>query len=413
MPQSCLVTDLLQQRGTLAEILRSPTGQAPADLEWNHSMNASRNWTALCTSLILHAAGNTAFAQSPDAADSAAEQRDFDWKESMEWSGDLRVRFESIEREGEDVRHRSRLRGRLAFEMQATENVEVGIRIATGDGSPVSTNIGFDDGFSLKQIGLDRAYVDWSANDFLNVVIGKMRAPWYRVGRNSMQWDNDLNPEGLNLGFSTRSGLLFGSIGAFSVAERSGGNDSLLLAVQAGLNMDIGRDSKLTSTLGYFGYTNTVGNEPFYLARARGNSVDANGNFIYDYGIAEFGIELQTTVANLPFTAFAMLVNNTQVDNQNSGYAFGFRFSDLTSKDNFQINYAYHSTDADAVIGIFSDSDFAGGDTDSSGHVIRTSYAIRENIELAAHLIISETLVSSDSPVDYNRLQLDLQVSFD
>lgn len=380
-------------------------------------MNSWSKLASCAAGTLLAFANSGTWAQQEETesaiGSSIATANKFDWRDTIEWAGDLRIRFESIERGSEDVRHRSRIRGRLGFVLQASENVDVGVRIATGNGSPVSTNVNFDDGFSLKQIGLDRAYVDWHASENLDFVVGKMKTPWFRAGNNSLQWDSDMNPEGIAAKYSATNGGFFGSLGAFSVAERSGGNDSLLVSVQGGLLLDIGDDSQLTTSLSYFGYTNTVGNQPFYLGRARGNSVDGNGDFLYEYGVAELGAELKTALSGLPVTAFAVFARNTQVSNEDTAYAIGFRLADLTAKENLQLSYAWHATDADALIGIFSDSDFAGGDTNSSGHFIKARYALMDNIELGATLILSDTLESTTSPVEYKRLQLDIEVSFE
>jgi len=63
-------------------------------------------------------------------------------------------------------------------------------------------------------------------------------------------------------------------------------------------------------------------------------------------------------------------------------------------------------------MGIFSDSDFGGGDTDSVGHLIKAKYALRARIVLAATLIISEVEEFRDNRHDYNRLQLDIEYLF-
>ena len=61
-----------------------------------------------------------------------------------------------------------------------------------------------------------------------------------------------------------------------------------------------------------------------------------------------------------------------------------------------------------AVIGAFSDSDFAGGVTDSKGHFIRARYGLMENVIL----LISKYDSSSGSEKDYNRMQLDIEMKF-
>ena len=64
------------------------------------------------------------------------------------------------------------------------------------------------------------------------------------------------------------------------------------------------------------------------------------------------------------------------------------------------------------MIGAFSDSDFAGGATDSKGHFIRARYGLMENVRVGGTFIISKYGLASGSAIDYNRMQLDLEMKF-
>ena len=142
------------------------------------------------------------------------------WYDRVEFAGDFRLRYESISEEQGTDRERGRFRGRFGLEAQAADDIRLVFRFATGDGSPVSTNLSFDDGFSAKDLHVDRAYVDWRLNDVWHVYGGKMKSPWFRSGGNALLWDSDLNPEGVAASFS--SGRLFGSFAVRSEERRVG-----------------------------------------------------------------------------------------------------------------------------------------------------------------------------------------------
>ena len=339
----------------------------------------------------------------------------FNWRDTFHWSADLRLRYDRISENSEILdtdRGRDRLRARFAFGMQASETIDFNVRVATSDGDPVSTNISFDSGFSTIPIAIDRAFVTWHATSNLDLLGGKMKSPWFRAASNSMHFDSDLNPEGIAALYKSANGMFFGSLGRFVVDERSSGDDTLLITAQGGVKFDIGSDSQLTAALGYFDYTDTIGNTPFYLDQPKGNSVDVAGNLIYDYDILELGVEFKTKIGDFPLTLFAVTAQNSEAP-EDTAYAFGVKTSSLTSRDNLDLSYSYHSTDADAVIGTFTDSDFAGGNTDSNGHFIRVIYALRDNIELGGTFIISERGEFADNKSDYDRAQLDIVFLFE
>ena len=200
-----------------------------------------------------------------------------DWTDRLTLKGDVRLRHETIDEDGEEERSRMRFRARLGLSAKVTDDVKVVVQLATGGDNPVSTNASFDGGFSRKDIGVDLAYVDWKIRDGVNFYGGKMKNPLFRAGSVPLLWDGDLNPEGLAVKFT--SGGFFGTAAGFSVEERSSADDSLLYVVQAGYRFDIGENASLTAGAGYLAYTNTVGNEPFYDGNPRSNTVDANGNY--------------------------------------------------------------------------------------------------------------------------------------
>jgi hypothetical protein len=333
------------------------------------------------------------------------------WIDTIDWEGDLRLRYDGTNEAGEVERNRFRFRGRFGFGSELSNKVQFFLRLATSDGDPVSTNLDFGNGFSSKDIAIDRVFVNWQASPDLDIAFGKMGRPWFRAGSNSLLWDSDLNPEGVNVRWSP--GDFFVNLGTFVVAERSASDDSWQHSVQAGLDKRLSETSRLVVSAAHFDYTNTIGNPPFYLNKPKGNSVDIDGNFIYDYNIVEISTEYTTLVSDWPVSVFGVWAQNTAVDVQDTAFAVGVTIGIANARGKMQFSYAWHDTEADAVMGIFTDSDFGGGNTDSRGHFIKARYVLTENITLNGTFIISEIEMFRNNQHDYNRIQLDVEFHFD
>jgi hypothetical protein len=348
-----------------------------------------------------------AHAQDAEEEQSAARA----WIDTIDWDGDLRLRYDGTDEAGEVENNRFRFRGRFGFASELSNKVQFSLRLATSDGDPVSTNLDFGKGFSSKDIAIDRVFVNWNALNNLDIAFGKMGRPWFRAGGNALLWDSDLNPEGAIARWS--SGMFFASAGTFAVAQRSASDDSWLNSVQVGMDKRFSERSRLVVSAAFFDYTNTIGNPPFYLDKPKGNSVDADGNFIYDYDILEFSAEYGTVVGGWPVSAWGVWAQNTAVDVQDTAFAVGFKVGSVDAPGEMQFSYAWYDTEADAVMGIFTDSDFGGGNTDSKGHFVKARYGLTRNIALNGTFIISEIEMFRNNPHDYDRVQLDIEFLFD
>ena len=332
------------------------------------------------------------------------------WTDSISIKGDVRLRYEGIDEDGEEERNRGRFRARLGLTADVNDNVQAVLQFATGGDNPVSRNQSFDGGFSTKDIGLDLAYLDWTPNDNTHVYGGKMKNPFRRAGGHALVWDSDLNPEGVAIKYG--SGGLFGTAGLMFVEERSSTDDSLLLAVQGGYSFAVSEGAQLTAGVSYYDYTETQGNSPFWIPVPFGNTVDANGNLVFDYNQFEVFAELATELGDMPFSIFADFVQNSEGGSEDSGYAFGAAIGKAGSPGTWQASLAYQDLEADAVIATFTDSDFGGGGTDASGFTIKGTYALADNWALGGTLFLNEVEQGIGNEHDYTRLQLDLEFKF-
>ena len=70
----------------------------------------------------------------------AAPKRKNEWTDTIAIKGDFRYRYERIDAEFSDARERNRVRARAEISAQPTDNLKLGIGIASGGDSPVSAN---------------------------------------------------------------------------------------------------------------------------------------------------------------------------------------------------------------------------------------------------------------------------------
>lgn len=351
------------------------------------------------------------FAAAQLLVSTQAVAEDERWTDRIKFKGDIRLRYEGIDEEFEASRDRMRFRTRFSLSATVRDDVKVIVQIASGGDNPISTNQTIDDGFSTKDLGLDLAYVDWKLNDTLTINVGKMKNPLFKAGKVPLIWDGDLNPEGFAAKFS--SGIFFGTVAGFSVEERKSTDDSLLYAVQGGVEFPFGDAGKLTAGIGYFAYTDTIGNQPFYNGKAKGNSVDLNGDYIFGYKNTELFAQFDTKVRDWPLQVFAHYTQNNEVSIQDTAYAFGAKLGSAKKKGDLQFAWIYQDIEADSVIGTFNDSDFAGGGTDAKGHILKAKYGLSQKIFFGGTFFVNDKDRFQGTEHDYDRVQVDLEFKFD
>ncbi len=133
------------------------------------------------------------------AITSAALAEDNSWTDKISLKGDFRFRHEIIDDASKtETRNRQRIRARLNIAGEVNDEFTVGIRLATGGNSPISTNQTLDSSFSTKDIGLDRAYFAYKPTSIEGATIkgGKFGVPFAKMEKTQLIWDGDLNLEG-------------------------------------------------------------------------------------------------------------------------------------------------------------------------------------------------------------------------
>ena len=327
----------------------------------------------------------------------------------LTFKADFRDRYEYIDKKGSEIRQRDRVRLRAQLGMKVNDKLSFNLGLATGADDPVSTNQSLDGGFSTKDMRLDLAFFDYQFNDVFTLTGGKMKNPFHRAGKNPIFWDSDLNPEGFALKF--KNDLIHGALVGFDVEERKTADDTLMFGGQVMHDIAFS-DRTLIAGVGYYDYSNLKGNIPLFDGKGRGNTVDSNGRLINDYNIAELFLEYKAKLATQPFSLYGNYYQNTAANDADSAYTIGFKLGKVKNAGSWDFGLAYLDVEADAVVGLFNDSDFAGGNTDSTGLLLKAGYGLQKNMALGLTYIDSKIGQSQATQTDYDRLQLDFKIKF-
>mgnify|MGYP001462907952 CR=1 FL=1 len=337
-----------------------------------------------------------------------ASESESKWHEKISINGDTRLRWEGIYKDPGEDNERERFRFRLGMSTNITKNIKLAFRFETGVNDPVSSNKTFGEGFSIKEFGIGRAYLDWAVSEKINILAGKTKRPWFVSGANSLLWDNDFNPEGIFVNYKSNNFFLNG--GHMILDQGFSNDETILYSFQIGKQIDFQDRSFLIFGLGLYDYQNAKGKFPFY--KAKGNTINDNGNYEFNYQLNEFFMEYNTHFLSVPVIFHTEIINNSAIRNDNKAFSLGIGFGSVKKRGDMQFNYSYYDTDKDALIGSYSDSDFAGGNTDSKGYVIRTRFGLNESMALSGVFIISEYNNLLREKIEYNRVQIDLEFRF-
>lgn len=339
------------------------------------------------------------------------------WLKKFSFNGDFRYRYEWIDDEAKtDDRNRNRIRARIGIAGKVNDEVDVKLRLASGDSSAAtSTNQSLDGSFSSKDLWLDLAYFDYHPRSIknLNVLGGKIKNPYFMPGKSDLMWDSDVNPEGVAAKYRCQLNEtieFFGAMGGYYVEERSTSADSSLWGAQGGLKCKLPGYDKVTLTAGggYYDFANAKGRATFG-AGALGNST-SGGNYTNDYDVVQAFAQLDIPIGPYPVAVFFDFIKNVAAKNsEDTGYLVGASIGKCKAPGTWKASYSYRKLEADATLGAFSDADFGGGGTAVKGHKVGLGYQLAKSWTLGTSYFINKTL---DTKKNYDRLQADLKFKF-
>ena len=75
---------------------------------------------------------------------------------------------------------------------------------------------------------------------------------------------------------------------------------------------------------------------------------------------------MKFSLLNQPAVIFGNYVRNRDASSGDDGWLVGVGLGKVKKAKSWSLKYQYQELESDAVLGLFSDSDFAGGDTGAS-----------------------------------------------
>ncbi len=380
-----------------------------------------------------------------------------DWVTSYKLYGDFRGRIDDVSADipafgaptpsglplggtvpkGQSNNLRTRYRLRVGLTIDMKDDLEVGFRVGSGDGGPLSNNQTLQGNASKKTLYVDAAYGKWTLiNDGTWMVagtIGKMDQPFQA---SPMVFDPDYTPEGAALQASYKiddnHSLAFN--GAAFVLDQVNTRGPYLLGAQAIWNAnwtpkistslgaavyDIADDSSFTAVAFPFTpdtpYDSNQGNNlvpttiPIYLGPTTGytfgefNPIVASGSVTYTLD------SFPLYKGAFPIKLAGEYMNNPAANNNNEGWWAGATLGKSGKKGSWDISYRYQRLEADAWwdqivdddnIAVFPDtsgslppSNQAVGGTNIKGHLIKFDYSIYDSLTFTFTCYINELII--------------------
>jgi hypothetical protein len=342
-------------------------------------------------------------------------------------------------------RHRVNYRARLDLHANIAKGVEAGIRLASGnERGAVSTNATLGDFFLKDNFWLDRAYIQLEPVKGIKLTGGRMPNPFDTT---DMVWDRDINPEGasVQLNLPVLSNLsVFGAAAFLPLEERALYGDTYMIGAQGGLEARSGPFT-LRASASYYDYRGI---------QSRKNAPD--GSRLFDYtaprflatGNSVFNMRTDglTTLAGLA-SDFNLLIGNAGLSYQAGAKRFSLTgevvrnmaldanevarlrgepgvkpgdlgwqvrldagYPEIRKFGEWNLGVAYKRIETDAVLDIFTDSDFGLGGTDVKGYLVEGDFGIYKNTWIGFRWLSTDAI--SRPPYSVDVLQLDLTTRF-
>ena len=340
---------------------------------------------------------------------------------SLVFSGDFRYRYQSETQEPKETRKLQRLQVRLQADADVQKDLKFTLRLMTGSAANSGNQTLGDEkapGMVRRGFGLDQAYFDYKPFDIWNIYGGKMPQPLTFVGKNQLILDRDITLEGLATKMKTpiTDELQFFMQGGFFMIRENYDStysedmtDNTLNVIQTGF---IYHNEEWTATAGYgsFGFTGLKDNPPASLtagASNNGNTLDLSGNYPANFDLEEYFLEIKKKWSEFELSAFYESVQNKDIENLNKANSYGF----ILNYKNLTASWAQQEVQKDAVVGLFSDSDFGGGQTSSRGQIYSLNYKLSKKTQLQ-YTVYKNTNSIDTAPAKYDRTHLDLMINF-
>lgn len=359
-----------------------------------------------------------------------------DWVKSVKLGGDFRLRYEYKQDKGTVETNRPRFRLRLNIDDQVNDKIKVGVTLATGTSSAGSSatrsnNQTFQDEFAKKQFVIDKAFVDYSPKDWVDIIGGKMANPiWEPM---SFVWDPDITPEGaaVKMKGKVNSSLdWFANMGLFSLHDTGGQHQPVMAVLQPGVEFKPMSKTSIKADVNYYEYWNVKGNTVF-AAAAKNTGVDntligsgASATYRYNYNAVNptiqigFDDPLERLGMDMPkpfdipyLSMFGSFLHNVDVSKGGNAYIAGLMIGDkkIAKFGDWQFNYAYKVLEKDSILDFLPDDDFYGGQTNTRGNEYFFEFGLGKNTSMKLNYYRTWKIASSQVPESHFMLDFNFK----
>ncbi|MEG3150611.1 putative porin [Sphingomonas sp. ZT3P38] len=345
-------------------------------------------------------------------------------------------------------RNRIRYRARIGLDAKINDFVSVGVRLASGDDAgAISTNETLGDYFNKDDFWIDRAFLRITPVAGVSLVGGRMPNPFYST---NLVWDGDINPEGvaLELKHSFGGATLFASGGYFPLQENElYGRDRRMIAGQIGAKGEVIDDLSVKAAFAYYDFQNvdSLKNAPdgSRLNDYTAPGALAKGNSLFNMrtdglttlaGLAsDFNLfNLTGSIAYTGFKGLQVMVTGDVVQNRAAISRAKLLALDSNSLikpgdlgwqarldvgkpeihkfGDWRFAVGYKHIETDAVLDIFTDSDFGLGGTDVKGYILEGEFGLYKNASIGVNWFSTDSIERAPFSVDV--LQVNLNAKF-
>lgn len=322
------------------------------------------------------------------------------WVKNTEFSGDLRLRYEMIEKPGPggENDNRTRVRFRYGAKTKVNDQLKIGFGLATGSSdAPTSTNQTLEQEFQSKAIWLNYAYAQYEPTKWLTFLGGKFESPFFHT---DMLWDSDIRFDGFAVkskktvfkGTKLPETELFLVSGYFPLDNNTAGASDLALSVfQLGEEMKIGETAKLKSGLAYYNFHNMEGYVTSKLEEKKSTNTSTTvgvARILEDFNVLSPTVELtfnDPLGVGVPITLIGEYADNLAVtnDKKNDAWRAGVQFGKkVKKKGDWLVLGQYSRLENDSFVDIFPDADLNSGGTNARGWEFIIDYGLIDNVAL-------------------------------
>jgi hypothetical protein len=339
--------------------------------------------------------------------------------DKVHFKGDLRLRYESIERDDADNKYRNRYRLRLGVKVDLMDTLQFEVGMRSGFANATSGNQTFTDDEPLMDYFFQSLRFNTLGFSYRSenstYKIGRQAYMMYRPIKSQLVWDNDISMNGANYQYQDATKMITLGINQPTLEEASVAEDDVNLFIAQYVHKTTVDRAKLYLGMGVYYYDGLKGNTTLF-GSTKGNSVE-NGVYSNDYHIIEGFGELQLPdIFGQKLKLATGIVYNFGADENNFGYDIALQLGKAKKVGDWQVKYSYTDLEEDATLGAYSDSDNFGGGTGARGHAIRAKYKMGKNLYLAGNFFFNELYESKSKlkgmEAEYERVQLDVIVKF-